>query len=253
MRRILSIMCMMLVCLAIHAQFSSAQNKACEDYVNSHKYYKVPLGDNSIYCEICKEYISPKDAYTFGICNDSIYYMTSKKGQLGLSYIELHESKIPPSLNSDKDFLYHYEVFKDSLTHDSTNYAKIVRYFDYQYYNDYLVRLKKAAPFGFVDEWGWNNEYSMVTFNIRYTNTNSKTIKYLTIYFKITNDVGDIRETGYFQGTGPLKEWETASWDWDSSSYFTAGDASKMSITKIVLTYMNGTKQVVSGKYLRFN
>lgn len=93
----------------------------------------------------------------------------------------------------------------------------------------------------------------MVTFNIRYTNTNSKTIKYLTVYFKITNDVGDIRKTGYFQGTGPLKEGETASWDWDSSSYFTAGDASNMSITKIVLTYMNGTKQVVAGKYLRFN
>ena len=70
---------------------------------------------------------------------------------------------------------------------------------------------------------------------------------------KITNDVGDIRKTGYFQGTGPLKEGETASWDWDSSSYFTAGDASNMSITKIVLTYMNGTKQVVAGKYLRFN
>lgn len=101
MRRILSIMCMMLVCLAIHAQFSSAQNKACEDYVNSHKYYKVPLGDNSIYCEICKEYINSKDVfYTFGICNDSIYYATVKEGKLGLSYIEPHESKIPSSLNS---------------------------------------------------------------------------------------------------------------------------------------------------------
>lgn len=247
-------MCMMLVCLLIHAQFSSAQNKVYKDYVNSHKYYEVPLGDNSMNCEICDEYINSKDVfYTFGIRNDSIYYLTVKEGKLGLSYIEPHESKIPLSLNSDKDFLYHYEAFKDSLTDDSTDYAEIVRYLDYQNYNDYLVQLKKAAPFGFVDEWGWNTVYSMVTFNIRYTNTNSKTIKYLTIYFKITNDVGDIRKTGYFQGTGPLKEEETASWDWDSSPYFTAGDASNMSITKIVLTYMNGTKQVVAGKYLRFN
>lgn len=232
----------------------AAQNKACEDYVNSHEYYKVPLGDNSMNCEICDEYINSKDVfYTFGICNDSIYYATVKEGKLGLSYIEPHESKIPSSLNSDKDFLYHYEAFKDSLTDDSTDYAEMVRYLDYQYYNDYLARLKKAAPFGFVDEWDWDNKHSMVTFNIRYTNTNSKTIKYLTVYFKITNDIGDIRKTGYFQGTGPLKEWETASWDWDHSSYFTAGDASNMSITKIVLTYMNGTKQVVAGKYLQFN
>ena len=205
-------------------------------------------------CVICDEYINSKDVFhTLGIRNDSIYYATIKEGMLGLKYIALHESKIPLPLNSNKDFLYHYEVFKDSLTDDSTDYAAMVHDLGYQYYVEYLAKLKKTAPFGYVEEWGWNNEYSMVTFNIRYANTNSKTIKYLTVYFKITNDVGDIRKTGYFQGTGPLKEGESASWEWDSSSYFTAGDASKMSITKIVLTYMNGTKQVVSGKYLRFN
>lgn len=232
----------------------AAKNRAREDYISSHKWYKVPLGGNSMNCVICDEYINSKDVFhTLGIRNDSIYYATIKEGMLGLKYIALHESKIPLTLNSNKDFLYHYEVFKDSLTDDSTDYAAIVHDLGYQYYAEYLAQLKKTAPFGYVEEWGWNNEYSMVTFNIRYANTNSKTIKYLTVYFKITNDVGDIRKTGYFQGTGPLKEGESASWEWDSSSYFTARDASKMSITKIVLTYMNGTKQVVSGKYLRFN
>lgn len=242
-------MCMMLVCLTIHAQ----STQAYKDYVNSHKYYEVPFGDNSIYCDICKEYINVKDVYTIGIYNDSIYYMARKEGDLGLSYLESHVSKIPPSLKSNKDFLYHYEVFKDSLTKDSTDYAEIAQELDYWWYTDYLAKLKKVAPFGFVNKWGWDNEYSMVTFDIQYTNTNSKTIKYLTIYFKITNDVGDIRKTGYFQGTGPVKEWHTVSWNWDSSPYFTAGDASQMFITKIVLTYMNGTKRVVSGKYLQFN
>lgn len=231
-----------------------AQNKAREDYVSSHKCHAVPLGDNSMKCDICDEYIDSKDVfYTLGIHNDSIYYATAEDGKLGLSYIETHESKIPASISGNKDFLYHCEAFKDSLTDDSTDYADMIRYLGYQYYVDYMARLKKVAPFGYIEEWGWDNEYSMVTFNIRYTNTNSKTIKYLTVYFKITNDVGDIRKTGYFQGTGPLKDGETASWNWDSSSYFTAGDASKMSITKIVLTYMNGTKQVVAGKYLQFN
>lgn len=231
-----------------------AAQKARKDYVSTHKWDEVPLGDNSMNCEICDEYINSKDVfYTLGIRNDSIYYTTVKEGKLGLSYIEPHESKIPSSLNSDKDFLYHYEVFKDSLTDDSTDYAELVRYADYKFYVDYLARLKKAAPYGFVDEWGWGNEYSMVTFNMSYTNTNSKTIKYLTVYFKITNDVGDIRTIGSFQGTGPVKEWETASWNWDSSFYFTSGDASHLNITKIVLTYMNGTKQVVRGKYLQFD
>ena len=103
MRRILSIMCMMLVCLAINAQFSSIQNKAQEDYINSHKYYKVPFGDYYyIYCEICKDYVNLKDVYTIGIRNDSIYYMAVKEGDLGLSYTEFHKSKISSSsLNSD--------------------------------------------------------------------------------------------------------------------------------------------------------
>ena len=120
-------------------------------------------------------------------------------------------------------------------------------------HDQYVSKLKKEAPYGYFDSWDWNDEYSMVTFNFRYVNTNPKTIKYIAVYFKITNGVGDVRKTGYFQGTGPLKCGESASWDWDSSSYYVAGDASNMSITKVVITYMNGTKQVVSGKYLRFN
>ena len=225
--------------------------KARKDYVSSHKWNEVPLGGNALKCDICDEYILTHQI--FGIRNDSIYYTSIESGKLGLSYVGVHQSKIPSILKNNRDFLYHYDVFKDSLTDDSTDYAELVRYADYKFYVDYLARLKKAAPYGFVDEWRWGNEYSMVTFNMSYTNTNSKTIKYLTVYFKITNDVGDIRTIGSFQGTGPVKEWETASWNWDSSFYFTSGDASHLNITKIVLTYMNGTKQVVRGKYLQFN
>lgn len=117
----------------------------------------------------------------------------------------------------------------------------------------YEKNIKRIAPYGYFDGWGWDDEYSMLTFNFRYVNTNSKTIKYITVYFKVTNDVGDVRRTGYFKGTGLLKEGESASWDWDSSSYFVAGDASKMRITKVVITWMNGKQQVVTGQYLQFN
>jgi hypothetical protein len=113
--------------------------------------------------------------------------------------------------------------------------------------------VKRIAPFGYVDDWGWDDEYSMITFNIDYVNTNPKTIRYLTVYFVVTNDVGDVRCRGCFRGTGPVKQGEKCSWSWDSSSYFVAGDASNMNITKIVLTWMNGKTQVVSGRYLRFN
>lgn len=30
-------------------------------------------------------------------------------------------------------------------------------------------------------------------------NTNRNTIKYIDVYFKVTNDVGDLRKTGHFR------------------------------------------------------
>lgn len=53
--------------------------------------------------------------------------------------------------------------------------------------------------------------------------------------------------------TGPLEEWESASWDWDHSSYNVAGDASKMNISKVIITYTNGTKVTIPKNKLRFN
>lgn len=231
-----------------------AMIEAQAEYRRTHAPNDVPLGNVSLKCDICDKNIDSKDiTSTFGIRNDSIYYTTNEEGKLGLYYTEAHQSEISSSFKSNKDFEYHYEVFKDCLTLDSIDYALLARCFCYQNYADYWKQLKKAAPYGYVEDWNWNDTYGMVSFDICYTNTNPKTIKYLTVYFKITNDVGDVRKTGYFKGTGPLKEGETASWDWDTSSYFTSGDSTTLSITKLVLTYMNGTTQVVSGKYLKFN
>lgn len=231
----------------------AAQNKKREEYRKQHNYHIVPTAGASLRCEICDETTRKDSVFSFGIANDTIYYVSNVEGKLDLSYIEPHKAKIPSSLLSNKDFKYHYEVFKDSLTKDTVDYEFITAYWGYNSYNNYLKELKQKAPYGYFEDWGWNAEYSMVSFNFRYMNTNPKTIKYITVYFKITNDVGDVRKTGYFRGTGPLAEGESASWNWDSSSYFVAGDASNMNITKVVLTYMNGKTQVVTGRYLQFD
>lgn len=231
----------------------AAQNKKKEEYRKQHNYHIVPTTGASLRCEICDETTRKDSVFSFGIANDTIYYVSNVEGRLNLSYIEPHKAKIPNALLNNKDFKYHYDVFKDSLTEDSVDYDFIMAYWGYNSNNNYLKELKRKAPYGYFEEWGWDDEYSMVTFHFRYMNTNPKTIKYITVYFKITNDVGDVRKTGYFRGTGPLAEDESASWSWDSSSYFVAGDASNMNITKVVLTYMNGKTQVVTGKYLQFD
>ena len=120
-------------------------------------------------------------------------------------------------------------------------------------YYKYLDKLEKEAPYGFFEDWGWSNEYSIVTFHFSYTNMNKSTIKYIAVHFKITNDVGDVRKTGYFQGTGPVEEYDTGSWEWDSSPYFVSGDASTMEFTKIVITYTNGKQKVLSKNQIMYN
>ena len=222
------------------------------DYVNSHGWHWVPIGNISLYCTECEKSFSDDSLLTIGVKNDSIYYFTRIEGSLGLSYLECHKSQLASELKEYSPFRNHYEIYKDSLTRDSVDYDLIRDGLSYNYINDYIRALKKKAPYGFFKSWGWNDEYSCLSFNFNYMNTNAKTIKYIDVYFRVTNGVCDVRKTGHFQGTGPLAEFESASWEWDTSGYYVAGDASEMNITKVILTFINGTKKVLTGNLLVF-
>lgn len=102
------------------------------------------------------------------------------------------------------------------------------------------------APYGFIVKWSWDNEVT-VSLQLRYFNSNKKRIKYIEVHWVAINDVGDVRGRGSFRGTGPLGFLESGSWDWDRSLYFVADDATTMRITKVILTYMNGTKKILTG------
>lgn len=92
-----------------------------------------------------------------------------------------------------------------------------------------------------------------MTFKCTYQNTNKWTIKYIDVYWVVTNDVNDVRGSGHFKGTGPVKYLHGASWDWDSSYYFVGGDATNMSIRKVIITYMNGRQKVLTKNMIKFN
>ena len=226
--------------------------KERSDYMETHNWRMVPTGNKSLYCDECEKSFSEDSLFTIGIKNDTIYYFTRTDGRLGYTYITGHKSELSQSLKEYSPFRYHYEIFKDSLTDESEDYDLITSELSYHYLDEYVKRLKKRAPYGFFTDWGWDSEYSCISFHFNYMNTNRNTIKYIDVYFKVTNDVGDLRKTGHFQGTGPLREFESASWEWDTSYYYVSGDASNMNITKVILTYMNGTKKVLTGNLLVF-
>ena len=224
-----------------------------EIYRKSHDWHWVPISKTSLSCSLCSESVYSKDSiFCIGFRNDTLYYMTREKFALGETYIKIHPMHVPPSLKSNSKFQYHFDVFSDSLqnTHDAI--MEDPDFSNYIFLSSAAEGVKKTAPYGFFGEWGWSSEYGAVSFHFEYTNTNKATIKYIDVYWTITNDVNDVRKNGHFKGTGPLEQWKSASWNWDYSSYYVAGDASNMVITKVILTYTNGTKRTLTKSMLRF-
>lgn len=232
-----------------------SKNEQDEKYRETYKedWDQFPLDSFEYYCNNCKwyhplifeEYENAKMTFIHAFTRDTLVYTTATAGIFNIPILKTHFKSLKGCKIPQK-FLYHMEVFKDSLLDIDGSIPLFVEYFNNLDIIEYYSEIKKIAPFGFVDEWYWGNEYSNLSFSIKYTNTNYKTIKYLTVYFKATNGVGDVRKIGYFQGTGPVKEWETGTWNWDYSDYYVAGDTNHMTITKIVITYMNGSKKILT-------
>lgn len=222
-------------------------------YKANHNWRSVPTGKIELHCSICDKSIAKDSLHCLGIKNDSIYFITLAKGYYNQKNALVHVAKIPSKLANYKDFKYHSEVYKDSLDlHSKSLSNDLVSYLSASFTLEAFNHAKKLAPFGYFGDWGWDNEYGYVTFNFDYTNLNSKTIKYIDVYWYVTNDVNDICGRGNFKGVGPLKEGSSASWEWDDSPYYVSRSATNMRISKVILTYMNGTKQVLSKNMIKF-
>lgn len=223
-------------------------------YINSHRWFAVPSKKNKIYCDFCEKSIETNDSlFCYAIKKDTLYWAGYETGKLDIEIRHIHAGKIPDILSRDIDFTYHRRVFNDSLTSRINIDMGLAAELNRDRFFNYMKELKREAPNGLFLDWGWDSEYSSISFHFKYMNTNKNTIKYIEVFFVVSNDVGDVRKTGSFKGTGPLEEWESASWDWDHSSYYVAGDASKMNITKVIITYTNGTRVTIPKNKLRFN
>ena len=230
------------------------QAKQKEDYRKAHNWKWVPVNKTRLTCSLCDKTFYDEDSiFCMGFRNDTLYHLTSEDMALDETYLKVHKLYVPASLKSNDKFRYHFEVYGDSL-----RAFKLVALEDPESFNSYtaynaLQKVRAKAPNGYFEDWGWNDEYGAITFHFKYTNTNKNTIKYIEVFWVVTNDVGDVRKTGSFRGTGPLEEWETASWNWDHSMYYVAGDATNMNITKVIITYMNGAKITIPKNKLQFN
>lgn len=253
-----------------NARLDSIENvrkqEGINHYKSAHDWHWLPItNDNSSYkyansidlkCDLCDESIhsySADSIFVVAITNDTIYSMAYKRGYLDNGYYHIHRYGIPSILKASSRYQKHLEVYADSLLNDTIYKHDIVEIYNSRNFLEYIQKLQADAPYGFFTDWGWNSEYSTISFYFNYVNLNKRTIKYIDVYWKVTNGVNDVRKTGHFKGTGPLEQYASASWDWDYSSYYVAGDATNMEITKVIITYMNGSQQVLKGKQIKFN
>lgn len=228
------------------------------EYFANHDWQILPVESNIVKDDLGGAGYNQNDCFVLGMSNDTVYYVERNYADLGVMYLTIHRGRIPQKeLKTNKMLRLHLDAFGDSIANhyigkDSLDVETIKAVNELSEMEAYGKAIKKA-PYGFIREWHWNDEYGAITFYVKYTNTNAKTIKYLDFYFKVTNDVGDVRCTGHLKGTGPLEQFETASWDWDYTRYYTAGDSSNMSITKIIITYMNGSKKILTNNQIQIN
>lgn len=231
-------------------------------YFDEHKetWNAIPINVESLYCVECKKDIdlSPNihDGYLI-LCDVSqnkhfLYYHCYELGLLNIKRVSSHKLIVSSDLEKYNKFQQHMRSFTDSIknSNEKENFDEIMKIINDYPSELYSNEMQKIAPYGFVENFYWNYAYGYVTLNFTYTNTNKKTIKYIKPYFQVTNDVNDIRGNGHFSGTGPLEQYETATWNWDYSNYYVAGDATKLRITKIVITYMDGSIKTLDSNHI---
>ena len=220
-------------------------------YRAEHKWRWVPVNVSRLDCSLCEESISVADSvFALTVSRDTIYFPTIENGLLGNKLTQIHICPVPSQLRDSESFNYHLEAFDDSIAATYHIQRQDVVRANIGYLDEVLAAVDKQAPYGYFVDWDWADDYSMVTFEFAYFNTNKETIKYIDVYWKITNDVGDVRLTGHFKGTGPVRKNTTGHWNWDHSSYIVAGDATTMDLTKVIITYMNGKQQTLTKKMI---
>lgn len=214
-------------------------------YAENRDWHWTP-NPSSLKCLFCNKRITSDFIYCNAIKNDTLYIREFDHLAFKTYYAHIHKA-VKPSEIENPLFEVHYKVFQDSLTHYSMNFEDGgVEYINVLLLKDGYDKLHKNVPFGFIEECNWDCEYGNVSLKLTFANTSYKTIKYLDAYFSVYNEVNDIRCKGNLSGTGPIEPGTTGSWDWDYTKYYTAGDSKYLNIDKIVITFMDGTKRVLS-------
>lgn len=241
-----------------------ARNRKVEKLKKNHTWHDLTMDiPVSVYCGFCNEDHIEREFYIISLSSDTIYYLQNRPTivMLGKVFNQLHYGKITEQIKQNKTFKDYVEIWRDSLAlHNELTNSDATKVNLYRYIQ-YKTEIKKEAPYGFVESWGWDlNSADGVEPYFSYYNTSEKTIKYVDFYFNLYNAVGDKcylkydkSYTGHVRGVGPVEADSSGSWNWERATHYTTSDASEMRIVKIVITYMDKTVRTLTGNAIKYN
>lgn len=223
-----------------------------DNYRKTHDWrkFKIPI---SLYCQYCDDVHTEDSVYVSMIDNDSISYglYHIKTNMVGENLLTMHHSGINNMLKSDNRYKEYTKIWNDTIANHNTKGLDFVQTMNLYLTGDFIAKVKKIAPYGFIKDWGWElNSVAGIEPYFKYTNTSDKTIKYIDFYFTLTNPVGDAckidgASSGHVRGVGPVESFETGEWNWDRATHYTSYTASNMQIIKLVITYMDKSVKTI--------
>lgn len=231
------------------------QKELTEYKKNNPDFKKLPIDRFSSKCLLCE---SKNVGSVLRQSGDTIFTVTCSFELLDYPMVEIHAYVLT---DREKNLLAtHLQAYSDSLKEGTMCLYEALN-FNAEESLKYMEFIKKKAPNGFIERWGWslNSAYGIEP-RFTFFNTSNKTIKYVDFYFNIFNAVGDKcylqyekSYTGKVRGVGPVESFSSGSWAWDRATHYTSGDASEMRITKLVITYMDGSLKTIPKELIVYN
>ena len=242
----------------IQDSIAAAQKKVLEmdEYRKTHNWRDLEMSKKySLKCEFCDNIHFQKDYKVISMTSDTIYYLPDKAdiSILGIEHIGIHYSALTSVFKSDSKYKDYINTWRDSIANHNSFSNQDAAIFNLIQYNEFKDNICKAAPNGFIQNWGWSlNSADGIEPYFCFFNTSKKAIKYVDFYFSVFNAVGDKcylkydrSYVGKVRGVGPVESFNSGSWNWDRATHYTSGDASEMRIIKLVVTYMDGTVKTI--------
>ena len=242
-----------------------AKKKAQEmdEYRRTHEWRKLVNNKYGLWCATCSKIHNDKNLTVVSINSDTLYYLISKPDitLMGNTYHKIHYSRLSKLFDNDVKLKEYVNMWRDSIANNNTLDNLDAEIINVNNFNKFKDSVCEVAPNGFIDSWGWKlNSADGVEPRFTYFNTSKKTIKYIDLYFSVYNAVGDRCLLKYdntyvssIRGVGPVEPFDYGSWEWDRATHYTSGDASKMQILKLVITYMDGTSKTIPEKAIIYN